>query len=254
MRTAQIDDGGAAHAHITTTNVTKTVGRGPHARVLLDEISADFADGTLTAILGSSGSGKTTFFNLISGVDRPTSGSIHIGSTDISTLTVGGLAQLRRTQVGYIYQDYHLLDHLTVEENITLPLQLARRPLDQQWYSTLVQLLGLDDIAHLFPREISRAECQLAALARAALGRPGVILADDPTQHLDVITAPRVLEVLRLCAHEFGETVLIGTRDPFAASYADRVLLFHRGHLAGEVTHPSEQAIRLAMEALREQP
>ncbi|WP_330288621.1 ABC transporter ATP-binding protein [Streptomyces sp. NBC_00576] len=225
-------------------------GGAERAVTALDSVTLAFPQGTFTAVMGPSGSGKSTLLQCAAGLDRPTSGSVMVGGTELTTLSERKLTLLRRDRVGFVFQAFNLLPTLTAEQNVALPLRLAgRRPAKSQLRKVLTQV-GLADRAGHRPPELSGGQQQRVALARALITRPEVLFADEPTGALDSRAGHEVLRLLRAMVDADGRTVVMVTHDPVAASYADRVLLLVDGKVHDEVTAPSAQAIAARMATL----
>jgi putative ABC transport system ATP-binding protein len=209
----------------------------------LDGVSALFAAGQFTAIMGPSGSGKSTFMHCLAGLDTVTSGQVAIGDADITRLREAELTRLRRDRIGFVFQAFNLLPTLTAEENILLPLQLAGRKPDKAWMDRIVSALGLADRLSHRPAELSGGQQQRVACARALVSRPQVVFADEPTGNLDSRAGAEVLSILRTSVRELGQTVIMVTHDPIAASYADRVLFLADGRLVDELHEPTADGV-----------
>jgi putative ABC transport system ATP-binding protein len=205
---------------------------------------------SFTAVMGPSGSGKSTFLNSAAGLDKPTSGRVILGTTEVSKLKARKLTPVRRVLFGFGFQAYNLVPHLSVAQNITLPLLLARHRVDQAWFNHIVQAVGLANLVNRSPPELSGGQQQRAAIARALIAKPDVVFADEPTGALDTRTSHQVLDLLRYTATELHQTVVMVTHDPVAASYADRVLFLADGQLAGSVDSPDAQSIADRMTTL----
>lgn len=232
--------------------VRKVYGSGGGAVTALDEVTVAIRRGTFTAVMGPSGSGKSTFLHCASGMDRPTSGRVLLGDTDLGGLKETALTQVRRDRIGFVFQAYNLLPSLTVEQNITLPLRLAGRAADHGWLREVVGRVGLDGRLDRLPAELSGGQQQRVAIARALVARPEVVLADEPTGALDSRTAHQVLGLLRSVVDEMGQTVLMVTHDPVAASAAHSVLFLADGRLAGELAGPTPERVAERMTHLGE--
>ena len=211
---------------LTLRDVTKSYG-GARARAVLREVSLTVADGELVAIMGESGAGKSTLLNLIAGLDVPDSGSIVLDGTDLSALNDHARTLLRRLRMGFVFQAFHLLPHLTVFQNVRLPLDLADIPREEAdaRVSAMLEAVGIAGLAHDFPRTISGGEAQRAAIARALVHEPQLVLADEPTGNLDSEAAKQVLELLRAESKRHAGGGILVTHSKTAASYADRVYL-----------------------------
>jgi putative ABC transport system ATP-binding protein len=237
---------------VQLTEVSKVYGRGAASVTALDKVSIALARGSFTAVMGPSGSGKSTFLHCAAGLDRPTSGTVSLGDTDLSRLKEVALTALRRERVGFVFQAYNLLPALTVEQNITLPLRLAGRQVEQGWLRQVVAQVGLADRLSHLPSELSGGQQQRVAIARALVTRPEVMFADEPTGALDTRTGRQVLTLLRGVVDHFGQTVLMVTHDPVAASFADRVVFLADGRLADSLERPNPSAVAERMTRLGE--
>ncbi|ACU37910.1 ABC transporter ATP-binding protein [Actinosynnema mirum] len=195
----------------------------------LDGVTVSFGAGRFTAVTGASGSGKSTLLHCLAGVDVATSGRVLLGGQELSGLTERALTRVRRDRVGFVFQAFNLLPQLSAERNITLPLDLAGRDVDRELFEHLVGVLGLGDRLGHRPGELSGGQQQRVALARALIGRPDVVFADEPTGNLDSRSGGEVLAFLRESVRELGQTVVMVTHDPVAASYADRVVALADG-------------------------
>jgi putative ABC transport system ATP-binding protein len=230
----------------------KVYGRGDTAVRALDGVSVGFETGRLTAIMGPSGSGKSTLLHCLAGLDALTSGAVFIGDTDLTTLNDKQLSVLRRERVGFVFQAFNLVPTLTAEENITLPVALAGRRPDESWLHTLVGSLGIADRLRHRPSEMSGGEQQRVASARAMVTRPELIFADEPTGNLDSKSATELLELTRVAVDGFGQTVVVVTHDPRAASYADRVVFLADGRIVDEIYNPTMSSILDVLKGLGE--
>lgn len=216
-------------------HAVKLYGSGLTEVRALDDVSIDFAAGQLTAIMGPSGSGKSTLLHCLAGLDSLTSGSIFIGDTDLTTQDDKRLTRLRRDRVGFVFQAYNLVPTLTAEENITLPLALAGKRADPQWMEAVVGALSLGDRLRHRPSELSGGQQQRVAAARAMITRPELIFADEPTGNLDSRSATDLLENALAAVENFGQTIVMVTHDPRAASYAHRVVFLADGRIVHEM-------------------
>jgi len=222
---------------------TKVYGSGDNAVVALDGVTVDFGTGTFTAIMGPSGSGKSTLMHTVAGLDELTSGRVYIGDTDLTSLKDRALTRLRRDRVGFVFQAFNLVPTLTALENITLPIRLAGRKPDGEWIDHVIETVGLRSRLHHRPSELSGGQQQRVAVARALAGEPEIIFADEPTGNLDSRTSAEILGFMRHAVHQLGQTIVMVTHDPVAASYADRVLVLEDGHLVDEILDPTPDAI-----------
>ncbi|MCJ0902052.1 ABC transporter ATP-binding protein [Rhodococcus sp. ARC_M6] len=229
----------AVRAAVRLENVTKVYGNGRRAVTALDNVSLTLPRSTFTAVMGPSGSGKSTFLHCAAGLDQPSSGSVHLGDTDISRLKPKARSIFRRDHIGFVFQAYNLLGALTVEQNVTLPLLLAGHRADDQYLTFVLEAVGLGSHRKRKPSELSGGQQQRVAIARALITRPDALFADEPTGALDSRSAKQVLELLRRTSAEFDQTVVMVTHDPVAASYADRVLFLADGKLVGHLDRPT---------------
>ncbi|GAB3986139.1 ABC transporter ATP-binding protein [Actinoallomurus acanthiterrae] len=228
-------------------SLVKTYGSGENTVAALRGVSASFARGQFTAIMGPSGSGKSTFLHCLAGLDTVTSGSIVIDGVDITRLSRTRLTRLRGEKLGFVFQAFNLMPMLTAEENIRLTARMAGRRVDREWFRSLVDALGLcERLAHR-PAELSGGQQQRVAVARALLTRPEVVFADEPTGNLDSSAGAEVLRFLRAAVDTYGQTVVMVTHDPLAASYADRVLFLADGRIVYELAGPTIDAVHDVM-------
>ena len=226
-----------------TEQATKTYGKGATEVRALDGVSVDFARGRFTAIMGPSGSGKSTLLHCIAGLDNLTTGRAFIGDADLSTLNDHALTVLRRDHVGFVFQAYNLVPTLTARENILLPLMLAGSKGDEAWIQKVVETMGIGDrLAHR-PAELSGGQQQRVAVARALASRPEIIFADEPTGNLDSKAGAEVLAFLRRAVDEMGQTIVMVTHDPIAASYADRIVFLADGRIVDEMLEPTAERV-----------
>ncbi|MBG0832225.1 ABC transporter ATP-binding protein [Planomonospora sp. ID67723] len=230
--------------------VTKTYGRGAGQVHALRGVTVGLPRGGFTAVMGPSGSGKSTFLHCAAGLDTPTSGTVHLGDTELSRLNETRLTELRRSKAGFVFQAFNLVAALDVTENITLPLRLAGLRPDRAWLQEVVARVGLRDRTGHRPSQLSGGQQQRVAIARALITRPEVVFADEPTGALDTCTAAEVLGLLRQVVDTTGQTVVMVTHDPVAAAYADRVLFLADGVLADEVRSADADTIGRRMAAL----
>jgi putative ABC transport system ATP-binding protein len=223
--------------------VSKLYGTGDAAVAALDDVSVGLDQGRFTAIMGPSGSGKSTLLHMLAGLDRPTSGEVYLGDTEITSLGDKALTLLRRDRIGFIFQSFNLLPTMTAAENITLPLRIAGRRPDQQWVASVVETVGLTARLGHRPTELSGGQQQRVAAARALASRPEIVFADEPTGALDSRSGTELLGFLRTAVDELGQTVVMVTHDPTAASYADRVLFLADGHVVDEMHAPTSEQV-----------
>jgi putative ABC transport system ATP-binding protein len=234
---------GSATTAARADRLTKVYGSGETKVVALDAVSVDFPAGQFTAIMGPSGSGKSTLMHCLAGLDEVTDGAVYIGDVDITKLDDKRLTRLRRDAVGFIFQAYNLLPTLSALENITLPMDIAGRKPDQQWLDTVIDTVRLRDRLKHRPTELSGGQQQRVACARALASRPQIVFADEPTGNLDSASGAEVLAFLRRSTSEHGQTIVMVTHDPSAASYADRVLFLADGRIVDEMTSPTAEAV-----------
>ena len=233
-------------------SVVKTYGSGAGAVSALRGIDLVLAKGSFTAIMGPSGSGKSTLLHSAAGLDKPTSGTVRLGGTEISGLRPTQLTAFRRDHVGFVFQAYNLLPALNVEENITLPLRLSGKRLDPGWLDFLLDAVGLRDRRLRRPAELSGGQQQRVAIARALITRPYVVFGDEPTGALDSRSGKQVLDLLAHTAKELDQTVVVVTHDPVVASHADRVIFLADGSFAGHLDGASPAQITDRMSSLGE--
>jgi putative ABC transport system ATP-binding protein len=246
---------------VTTTNsgepaaaragdVWKVYGTGEARVVALRGVSAEFERGRFTAIMGPSGSGKSTLMHCLAGLDTVDRGEVHVGGTKITGMGDKALTRLRRDRVGFIFQQFNLLPTLSAKENIRLPLDIAGRKPDPQWWDIVIDTVGLRDRLSHRPSQLSGGQQQRVACARALIGRPDVIFADEPTGNLDSRSGAEVLSFLRASVREHRQTIVMVTHDPVAASYADRVVFLADGEIVDELTGPTPETVLDMMKRL----
>jgi putative ABC transport system ATP-binding protein len=233
---------------VALTGVTKIYGAGETAVRALDDASLTFGASRFTAIMGPSGSGKSTLMHCAAGLDTVTSGTVKLfdregRGTELTSLGDTALAKLRRTRVGFVFQQFNLLPTLTAEQNIVLPLELANRKRDAEWFATIVDVLALKDRLKHTPSQLSGGQQQRVACARALLPKPDVIFADEPTGNLDSRSGQELLDFLRRSVRELHQTIVMVTHDPNAAAYADRVVLLADGRPVDEITDPTPDRV-----------
>ena len=233
----------APAAAARTVAATKVYGKGQTEVRALDGVTVEFPQGQFTAIMGPSGSGQSTLLNCIAGLDTLTSGKAFLGGADLSTLNDNQLTILRRDRVGFIFQAYNLVPTLTAIENITLPMTLAGRKGDPAWIDRVVDVMKIRDRLKHRPAELSGGQQQRVAVARALAGRPAIIFADEPTGNLDSRAGAEVLAFMRKAVEEMGQTILMVTHDPTAASYADRILFLADGRVVDEMFEPTAEKV-----------
>jgi putative ABC transport system ATP-binding protein len=231
------------------TDLSKVYGQGETQVVALDHVSVDFRQAEFTAIMGPSGSGKSTLMHCVAGLDSFSSGSVRIGETELGSLKDKQLTQLRRDKIGFIFQAFNLLPTLTARENITLPMDIAGRKPDQEWLQRVIDMVGLRDRLGHRPTQLSGGQQQRVAVARALASRPEIIFGDEPTGNLDSRSGAEVLGFLRNSVRELGQTVVMVTHDPVAASYADRVIFLADGAIVDEMHGPTADGVLDRMKA-----
>jgi putative ABC transport system ATP-binding protein len=224
-------------------DAVKVYGHGESEVRALDGVTVEFAKGVYTAIMGPSGSGKSTLMHCVAGLDTLTSGRVLIGTVDLSTLHERQLTQLRRDKVGFVFQAYNLVPTLNALENITLPMDLAGRKADQAWLDTVVSTVGLAQRLNHRPSELSGGQQQRVAVARALASQPEIIFADEPTGNLDSRAGAEILEFMRNAVAQMGQTIVMVTHDPVAASYADRALFLADGRIVDEMEDPTADRV-----------
>jgi putative ABC transport system ATP-binding protein len=197
----------------------------------------------MTAIMGPSGSGKSTLMHCMAALDRPTAGDVVIDGVSISGLKDRALTQLRRDRLGFVFQSFNLVPTLTAKENMTLPMDIAGRKVDQDWFDTIVKTVGLSDRLGHRPSELSGGQQQRVACARALVSRPAIVFADEPTGNLDSRASAEILDFLKMSVRDFGQSIVIVTHDPVAAGYADRVLFLADGKIVDEMADPTADKV-----------
>jgi putative ABC transport system ATP-binding protein len=223
-------------------HATKIYGSGDTAVRALDDVTIEFMDGQFTAIMGPSGSGKSTLMHCLAGLDTLTSGRIFLAGVDLSTLNDRALTLMRRDKVGFVFQAYNLIPTLTALENIVLPASLAGTRPDEDWLDSVIATVGLRDrLAHR-PAELSGGQQQRVAVGRALASRPAAVFADEPTGNLDSRAGAEILGFLGRATRELGQTIVMVTHDPVAASYADRAVFLADGKVVGDLDRPTPEA------------
>ncbi len=226
-----------------TRDLVKVFGRGDTQVVALNRVSLDIYAGEYTAIMGASGSGKSTLMHCMAGLDHITAGQVQVGGVDLAGLIDKELTMLRRDKVGFVFQAFNLIPTLTARENIVLPLSIAGRRPDQQWFDTVIAATGLGDRLSHKPSELSGGQQQRVACARALVSRPDIVFADEPTGNLDSVSSGEVLAFLRRSVDEFGQTVVMVTHDATAASITDRVIFLADGQVVYELRQPTPMKV-----------
>ena len=233
-----------------SVDLRKTYGSGQAVVHALAGVTVTFERGRFTAVMGPSGSGKSTLMQCMAGLDRPTSGQCFVGGLDIGNLDDAGLTQLRRDRIGFVFQSFNLVPTLTAAENITLPIALAGRKVDQEWLDYLVRQLGIADRLRHRPGELSGGQQQRVACARALINKPDLVFADEPTGNLDSNASTEVLAFLRQSVTELGQSIVMVTHDPRGAAYADRVVFLADGKVVSELEKPTADSILERMRTL----
>ncbi|MFF1649544.1 ABC transporter ATP-binding protein [Streptomyces sp. NPDC058240] len=244
MDTTAVDD------TVRLDAVRKVYGEGANAVTALDGVSLSFQRGSFTAVMGPSGSGKSTFLHCAAGLDRPTSGTVLLDGEDLSGYDETTLTKMRRERIGFIFQAFNLLPALSVLQNVTLPLKLAGRRPDRAQVTKVINRVGLGDRTGSRPAELSGGQQQRVAIARALVTGPAVVFADEPTGALDTRTAREVLRLMQESVRSLGQTIVMVTHDPVAASYADRVVFLADGRFVGDIYNPTAEAVAERMTRL----
>jgi putative ABC transport system ATP-binding protein len=233
-----------------TVDAVKSYGSGEAEVRALDGVTVAFDRGRFTAIMGPSGSGKSTLLHCLAGLDTLSSGDVRLGEQALGGLSDKQLTLLRRDRMGFVFQAFNLLPTLTAEENIKLPLDLAGAKLDREWFDTVVRAVGLQDRLDHTPAQLSGGQQQRVAAARALVTRPEIVFADEPTGALDSRSGADLLAFLRRAVDEFGQTIVMVTHDPIAASHADRVVFLADGRIVDELAAPTTEAVLERMKRL----
>jgi putative ABC transport system ATP-binding protein len=248
--TAVDDSAPELAAAASTVDAVKSYGSGEAEVRALDGVTVAFARGRFTAIMGPSGSGKSTLLHCLAGLDTVSSGDVRLGDQSLTGLGEKQLTLLRRDRMGFVFQAFNLLPTLTAAENILLPLDLAGRSVDREWFDTVVRAVGLQDRLDHTPAQLSGGQQQRVAAARALVTRPEIVFADEPTGALDSRSGADLLAFLRRAVDEFGQTIVMVTHDPLAASHADRVVFLADGRIVDELAAPTTEAVLDAMKRL----
>jgi putative ABC transport system ATP-binding protein len=222
---------------------TKIYGEGDTEVRALDGVDAEFEKGVYTAIMGPSGSGKSTLLHCVAGLDTLTGGEVFISGVELSSLKDKDLTLLRREKVGFVFQSFNLIPTLSARENVLLPLLIAGADHDEAWFDQVIGILGLGDRLSHRPSELSGGQQQRVAAARALVARPDIIFADEPSGNLDSKSAAELLDFMRRAVKEFGQTIVMVTHDPVAASYADRVVFLEDGKIVDELDDPTTDSV-----------
>lgn len=231
-------------------HLSKIYGEGDTRVVALDNVDVDLEAGEFTAIMGPSGSGKSTLMHCLAGLDSASDGQVFIGDTELTQLSDKALTKLRREKIGFVFQSFNLVPTLTARENITLPIDIAGGKVDREWFDTVVDTVGLRDRLGHKPTELSGGQQQRVACARALASRPAIVFADEPTGNLDSTSSSEVLGFLRKSVDDFGQTIVMVTHDPNAASYADRVIFLADGRIVDEIRDPTADSVLDCMKRL----
>jgi putative ABC transport system ATP-binding protein len=235
-----------AQAIVEAENLSRRYGEGEAAVNALSDVTVEFPASHFAAIMGPSGSGKSTLMHILAGLDRPTAGTVRLGDVELTALEDKRLTDLRRDRIGFIFQTFNLLPVLNAEENILLPLSIAGRKPDREWFERLVQTVGIGDRLTHRPAELSGGQQQRVAVARALVSRPDVVFADEPTGNLDSKASNDVLALLRDAVDDFDQTVVMVTHDAHAASFADRLLVLADGRIVHDKSSvSSDEALDL---------
>ena len=238
--------GGAAIA-ARVRDLTKTYGKGEAEIKALDDVTIELYAGEFTAVMGPSGSGKSTLMHICAALDRPTSGEVWIGEQSVGKLKDKALTVLRRDEIGFVFQSFNLVPTLSAEENILLPLAIAGRRPEKDWFDSVIATVGLADRLSHRPSELSGGQQQRVAVARALASRPRIVFADEPTGNLDSRSGAEVLDLLRASVDQHGQTVVMVTHDPVAAAYTDRVVFLADGRVVEEQRDPDRDTVLATM-------
>ena len=237
-------------AAVSARDLRKVYGDGQGRVVAVDDVSVAFGKGSFTAIMGPSGSGKSTLMHCLAGLDTVDQGSINIGGREITQMRDRQVTELRRDHIGFIFQSFNLLPTLTARQNIVLPIELAGKKIDKARLEFAARRLGIEERLDHLPSQLSGGQQQRVAIARALITSPDVIFADEPTGALDTKSGQNLLDILRTASREGGQTIVMVTHDPIAATYADRVVLLSDGRLVGQIEKPTSDDVLDAMRGL----
>jgi putative ABC transport system ATP-binding protein len=241
---------GSAAVAARVLDLTKVYGTGDAEVRALDGVTLDILAGEFTAVMGPSGSGKSTLMHCCAALDTPTSGQVLVADTEIGGLDDKRLTRLRRERIGFVFQSFNLIPTLTAEENILLPLSIAGRRPDKEWYDTVLDTVDLRDRLTHRPNQLSGGQQQRVAVARALVSRPTIVFADEPTGNLDSRSGAEVLGLLRSSVDDHGQTTVMVTHDPVAAAYTDRVVFLADGRIVDELRHPDRDQVLAKMQQL----
>ncbi len=233
-------------------NASKIYGEGEAEVRALDQITVDFEKSRFSAIMGPSGSGKSTLLHCLAGLDRLTSGEIYLGDVELSSCSEKQLTLIRRDRIGFVFQAFNLIPTLSAEENMTLPMALAGRKPEPEWFRSIVDTVRLSDRLKHRPNELSGGQQQRVAVGRALVSKPDLIFADEPTGNLDSRSGAEILQFMRSAVSDLGQTIVMVTHDPVAASYADRVVFLADGKIVDEMREPTSSGVLDRMKALGE--
>ena len=241
------DQGAQASSIVRLQGVSKIYGSGDAQVRALDDVSVGFGAGEFTAIMGPSGSGKSTMMHILAGLDAPTSGRVFVEDTDITALKDTALTKLRRDRIGFVFQSFNLVPTLDARSNILLPMRLAGKTPDKDWFDLIVNSLGIADRLNHRPSEMSGGQQQRVAVARALMSRPAVIVADEPTGNLDSHSTTEVMDLLRRAVDDLGQSVIMVTHDTGTAAYADRVLVCRDGRIVSDLRDVTADTLTAAL-------
>ncbi|WP_448755482.1 ABC transporter ATP-binding protein [Actinomyces sp.] len=236
-----------ASSIVRLQGVSKIYGNGDAQVRALDDVSVGFGAGEFTAIMGPSGSGKSTMMHILAGLDAPTSGHVFVEDTDITVLKDTALTKLRRDRIGFVFQSFNLVPTLDARSNILLPMRLAGKTPDKDWFDLIVNSLGIADRLNHRPSEMSGGQQQRVAVARALMSRPAVIVADEPTGNLDSHSTTEVMDLLRRAVDDLGQSVIMVTHDTGTAAYADRVLVCRDGRIVSDLRDVTADTLTAAL-------
>ena len=241
------DQGAPASSIVRLRGVSKIYGSGDAQVRALDDVSVGFGAGEFTAIMGPSGSGKSTMMHILAGLDAPTSGHVFVEDTDITALKDTALTKLRRDRIGFVFQSFNLVPTLDARANILLPMRLAGKAPEKEWFDLIVNSLGIANRLSHRPSEMSGGQQQRVAVARALMSRPAVIVADEPTGNLDSHSTDEVMDLLRRAVDELGQSVIMVTHDTATAAYADRVLVCRDGRIVSDLRDVTADSLTAAL-------
>ena len=236
-----------ASSIVRLQGVSKIYGSGDAQVRALDDVSVGFGAGEFTAIMGPSGSGKSTMMHILAGLDAPTAGHVVVEDTDITALKDTALTKLRRDRIGFVFQSFNLVPTLDARSNILLPMRLAGKTPDKDWFDLIVNSLGIADRLNHRPSEMSGGQQQRVAVARALMSRPAVIVADEPTGNLDSHSTTEVMDLLRRAIDDLGQSVIMVTHDTGTAAYADRVLVCRDGRIVSDLRDVTADTLTTAL-------